>query len=164
MTLVSVTANPKTQQYKGGKKMYFRNKFNEEFLFLANNISPKGGSVRLDNNNPLYFIFEKAIFDEKGRYITVKPILLYNKIETNNSNDRNIEDWIVLCENRSDTIITCLWDNNYLTKQDTNYICDLNFVNINGDLVNDEIIEEYSAELDLDSEQLKEIPWLVDYS
>ena len=31
--------------------MYFRNKFNEEFLLLANNIEPKGGSVRLDQIN-----------------------------------------------------------------------------------------------------------------
>lgn len=124
--------------------MYFRNKFNEEFLLLADNISPKGGSVRLDQKNPLFFEIMRPAFDEAGRYITVIPLLLYNKITTtysetkldndNPNKDKVIEDWIVLCVNRKDDIITCEYDENYVSEQETDYICNLNFPEITGDL------------------------------
>lgn len=117
--------------------MYFRNKFDEEFLFLANDISPKGGSVRLDNPNPLYFIFEKPPYDEWGRRILVKPLLLYNKITTSNKNDKVVGDWVVYCANRSDTRILCSWVDNYRTEQQDPVTCDLGFININADIAYD---------------------------
>ena len=93
--------------------MYFRNKFNEEFLLLANNIEPKGGSVRLDQKNPLFFEIRQPAFDEVGRYVEVIPLLLYNRIKTKYSEtkldndiidkDKIVEDWIALCvENAED--------------------------------------------------------------
>ena len=127
--------------------MYFRNKFNEEFLLLADNISPKGGSVRLDQKNPLFFEIRKPAFDEAGRYITVIPLLLYNRIKTSYSEtkidndiqnkDKIIEDWIALCVNRKDDIITCWYDEKYISEQEHDYLCNLNIVEVTGDLYND---------------------------
>ena len=80
--------------------MYFRNKFDEEFLLLANNISPKGGEVRLDQENPLFFEIIRPPFDESERYVTVIPLLLYNHIyttfsESTQDNETLVKDKIV---------------------------------------------------------------------
>ena len=123
--------------------MYFRNKFDEEFLLLANNISPKGGSVRLDNPNPTFFIINKPAFDEEGTYVEVIPLLLYNHIWTSYSEkrinndiynkDKIIENYMALCVNRKDCIIYC--DEREETSYDeSNYNCNLNINNATGDL------------------------------
>lgn len=137
--------------------MYFRNKFNEEFLLLANNIEPKGGSVRLDQKNPLFFEIRQPAFDEVGRYVEVIPLLLYNRIKTKYSEtkldndiidkDKIVEDWIALCVNRKDNIITCWYDDKYISEQGNDYICNVNIVEVTGDLYQDE---------DYDYEELSE--------
>ena len=118
--------------------MYFRNKFNEEFLYLADNISPKGGSIKLGSDEPLFFEVKYPAFDEAGRYITVIPLLLFNRIKSSTgvktSNDKNIEDWMMLCKNNKDTVVTCWYDEKYISPHDVDYICDLNIPEITGDL------------------------------
>ena len=124
--------------------MYFRNKFDEEFLLLANNISPKGGKVRLSNSNPLFFEFIKPAFDDTGRYIMVIPLLLYNHIytsfsETSKSNDitkkdKVVEDWVVLCENRKDCEIVCEEIDKVKSEQNTDKLCDMNISTLTGDI------------------------------
>ena len=136
--------------------MYFRNKFDEEFLLLANNISPKGGSVRLSNPNPSFFEFIKPPFDDDG-YIMVIPLLLYNHItttfsETTKSNDiknkdKIIEDWVALCENRSDCVITCSEIDQTESEQNTNKLCDMNITTITGDMY-----QEYDEDPEYDYE------------
>ena len=134
--------------------MYFRNKFDEEFLLLANNISPKGGSVRLSNGNPLFFEFIKPFGDDK--YIMVIPLLLYNHIETTFSEttktndtldkDRVIDDWIVLCENRKDCVITCMEIEKNRSEQNIDKMCDMNIYTLTGDMYNED--EEYDSDYD----------------
>ena len=133
--------------------MYFRNKFNEEFLLLADNISPKGGSVRLDQNNPAFFEINFPAFDSVEKYVEVIPLLLYNRIKTSyseskidnslNVKDRIVEDWIALCANRKDNIITCWYDDKYISQQDTDYICNLNIVEVTGDIYNEDPDYDY---------------------
>lgn len=131
--------------------MYFRNKFDEEFLLLANNISPKGGSVRLSNENPLFFEFKKQSFDD-GRYIMVIPLLLYNHIETTFSEttksndilkkDKIIDDWVVLCENRKDCVVTCSEIEKNRSKQNTDKLCNMNIYTLTGDMYNEDEEED----------------------
>lgn len=115
--------------------MYFRNKFNEEFLFLCEEQTPKGGSIRLDDKNASFF----QIIKNKGNpsqpdNVRVIPLLLFNKLRTNNSNDKIVEDYMALCEDNNDTIVTCSYDPNYNGLNKSDYICNLGITTITGDL------------------------------
>lgn len=132
--------------------MYFRNKFDEEFLLLANNISPKGGEVRLDQENPLFFEIIRPPFDESERYVMVIPLLLYNHIYTTFSEatqdnetlikDKIVEDWVALCVNRKDCVVTCEEINKYYSGQNTSVMCNMGLTNITGDMyTSDEVTD-----------------------
>lgn len=115
--------------------VYFRNKFDEEFLFLCNEQTPKGGSVRLDSDHPSFF----NIVKNKGNpnqpdNVRVIPLLLFNKIRTNNAEDKIVEDYIALCEDKNDTVVTCSYDKNYTRLDKSDYICNLGITTITGDL------------------------------
>lgn len=115
--------------------VYFRNKFNEEFLFLCNEQTPKGGSVRLDSDHPSFF----KIVKNKGNpnqpdNVRVIPLLLFNKIRTNNAEDKIVEDYMALCEDKNDTVVTCSYDKNYTRLDKSDYICNLGITTITGDL------------------------------
>lgn len=112
---------------------YFRNKFNPEFLFLCNH-QDKGASVQLNEQDPLFFIFEKQDTNTQSKQIKVIPLVLYNKIITTNQNDKIIEDYIVLCEAKSDTTISVIYDKNYISESRNDYSCNLGITTITGDL------------------------------
>lgn len=113
---------------------YFRNKFNEEFLFLANNISPKGGEIQLNDDDPLFFKITPMNIDGQPHHISVIPLLLYNKLSSTNSDDHNVEDYMMLCKNKLDTHVYAEYDETYITKQETSYVCDMGVNVVTGDL------------------------------
>lgn len=113
---------------------YFRNKFNREFLYLCNKQEPKGGSVRLDNKDHTFWVFRKRNTKYQPNTIHVIPLLLYNKIESTWNKDLNVEDYMMICDNRSDTTITCYYDDTVVSEQVEEQICDFGIKTITGDL------------------------------
>ena len=114
--------------------MYFRNKFNNEFLYLCNKQEPKGGTVRLDNVNEFWIVDDYG--PEQPSTLHVIPLLLYNKITSSNDDDKKVEDYLMICQNKSDTIVTCEYDPNYFSEQTSEkHICDFGITNLTGDLV-----------------------------
>ena len=114
-------------------KMYFRNKFNEEFLYLCNQ-QPKGGKLKLDDKNHIFWeVFQRKSYFRPGT-LHVIPLLLFNTIKSSNPRDVNIEDFMMVCEDRGDTTIECLWDDNHVSEQALDFICDMGITNITGDL------------------------------
>lgn len=114
--------------------VYFRNKFNEEFLFLCNEQTPKGGTMRLDQNSLFFYTEYNKSNSNQPSFTKVIPLLLFNKIMTSNSNDHVIEDLMVLCENKNDTTVTCLYDENYVKETD-DYLCNFGITTATGDLL-----------------------------
>lgn len=113
---------------------YFRNKFNKEFLYLCNKQEPKGGSVRLDDSDHLFWIFRRRDTHSQPKSVQVIPLLLFNKIRSS-KDDYNLEDYMMLCDDNSDTIVTCSYDPYYVSQQaDDNKVCDFGIKNITGDL------------------------------
>lgn len=113
---------------------YFRNKFNKEFLFLCEKQEPKGGEIRLDDKNHTFWVFKKRNAPNQPKTIQVIPLLLYNKIESKNKKDINIEDYMMICQNKSDTIVKCEYDKNHRSEQSEDYICDFGITTVTGDL------------------------------
>lgn len=107
--------------------MYFRNKFHEEFLYLCNNIYPKGATTRIGTCSSLFFEFRQ---NPHTKTVKVIPLILYNKLKSTNPNDKNIEDYIMLSENKADTIIRAIYDERY-TRPSEEYLC--NLAKISGD-------------------------------
>lgn len=101
--------------------MYFRNKFNEEFLYLCNNIHPKGATTRIGTCSNLFFEFRQ---NPHTKTVKIIPLILYNKLKSSNPHDKNIEDYILLCENKSDTKISALYDEKY-TRPSEEYVCNV---------------------------------------
>ena len=96
------------------KTMYYRNKFDEEFLFLANE-QPKGASIRLDQSSDFFQIIKQNNNTNKNtpNTILVIPLILYNKIQSSNPEDKIIDDYIAICKPLSDTKITATYDEEY---------------------------------------------------
>jgi len=125
---------------------YFRNKFDKEFLFLCNKQEPKGGSIRLDAPIKDFWVFRQRAGNTQPQTIQVIPLLLYNKIESDNKGDPqngiqgdiNVDDYMMICQNLSETTVTCSYDPYYQTEQSTDYICDFGVKNITGDLTNED--------------------------
>ncbi len=121
--------------------VYFRNKFNKEFLYLCNE-QPKGGSVRLDDKDHVFWVFRRrnliGLPSGKSDYcpktVQVIPLLLFNKIRSSSNEDLNVEDYMMICDDKSDTTITCWYDPNYVSAQSEDKICDFGVKNITGDL------------------------------
>ena len=117
---------------------YFRNKFNKEFLFLCQRQEPKGGSVRLDDKDHTFWVFRKRYTGNQPKTIQVIPLLLFNKIKSTNKQDINVEDYMMLCKNKSDTEVTCSYDPNYVAEDGEDYVCDFGITAVTGDLSGDE--------------------------
>ena len=99
---------------------YFRNKFDEEFLFLANE-QPKGASTRLDSPDTDFFIIQnQSKVKTSPNTVRVIPLVLYNRIRSSNPKDKIIEDYMALCRPVSDTRITCDYDEDYERKVQEN--------------------------------------------
>ncbi|MBO7210106.1 MAG: hypothetical protein J6V44_03715 [Methanobrevibacter sp.] len=85
-----------------------------------------------------FFEIKYPAFDEAGRYISVIPILLFNRITSSTgaivNNDKNIEDKMMLCKNNKDTVVTCWYQEGYVSQYDSDYICGMNISQITGDL------------------------------
>ena len=96
------------------KTMYYRNKFDEEFLFLANE-QPKGASIRLDQSSEFFQIIKQNNNTNKTtpNSILVIPLILYNKIHSSNPNDKIIDDYLAICRPLADTQVTALYDEEY---------------------------------------------------
>lgn len=122
--------------------MYFRNKFNKEFLFLCDRQEPKGGEIRMDSTVKDFWIFRKRNSMGQPQTVEVIPLLLFNKLESDNKGnvsenipaDVNMEDYMMVCQDISDTTITCSYDPYYQTEQSTDFICEFGIKNITGDL------------------------------
>ncbi|WP_455644813.1 hypothetical protein [Methanosphaera sp.] len=101
--------------------MYFRNKFNEEFLELCNLIEPKGISRKISTHSSPFF--EYKINPQTGRVMCI-PLVLYNKLISSNINDTNLEDFVMLCEDTPDTIITAVYDEDYV-RESEQFVCSI---------------------------------------
>ncbi|MCD8210998.1 MAG: hypothetical protein LUC37_05590, partial [Prevotella sp.] len=110
------------------------NKFDVQFLTLANNISPKG--MKATPLGVFDDIFTEYKRHPKTPYIKVMPLVLYNILESSNDADRNVENYIMLCEKNSSIKVTAIWDENY-RRQHPDYICDLIY-NMTGDFKGEE--------------------------
>ena len=113
--------------------MYFRNKFNKEFLYLCNNQEPKGGTVTLDDKDHIFWEFRRNGTKYQPKTVHVIPLLLYNTIESSNPNDENIENFMMICEDKSTTEIKCYYDKNAVGGPDKVFVCDT-IPNLTGDL------------------------------
>lgn len=95
--------------------MYFRNKFDEDFLFLCNHQPKcKDEQITLSDVGHPFWIFRRFTNKRQAKTIHVIPLLLFNKIESSNDkdhggNDLNVDNYMMICENKGDTIITCNW-------------------------------------------------------
>ena len=112
--------------------MYFRNKFNEEFLQLCNLI-PKGASTRIGNYSSLFFEFRKNPHTNR---VLVIPIIMCNRIKSTNSHDVNLQDYAMLCEDKQDTTITAYYDEDYVQNTREQYICEI--ASNSGDFISEE--------------------------
>ncbi|RAP46457.1 MAG: hypothetical protein BZ136_07565 [Methanosphaera sp. rholeuAM74] len=112
--------------------MFFRNKFDDEFLFLADAQSPKGGSVNFNNRNYFFKFFENSGGSNQPDTVKVVPLLLFNRIHSSNVNDLNVEDYMMICESKSDTVVSCEYDEDYVSSHD-DYVCDFGIHTLTGD-------------------------------
>ncbi|RAP49427.1 MAG: hypothetical protein BZ138_07710 [Methanosphaera sp. rholeuAM270] len=119
----------------GIKSMYFRNKFDDEFLFLCNQQEPKGGSIRLDNKDHAFWVFKKRDTRFQPDTVHVIPLLLHNKMTSTNFDDLNIENDLMICKNVGDTKITCTFEENLPSQMDEPFICQYDTIIKTGDLV-----------------------------
>lgn len=103
------------------KKMYFKNKFDEDFLRYCNLIENKGASVRVKPGSSPFF--EMTTNPSTGR-VKVIPLVLFNKIRSDNPNDINIDDYMMLCENTPNTSIRATYDETY-TRSTEEFVCQI---------------------------------------
>ena len=114
--------------------MYFGNKFDSEFLHLANAQEPKGGTIRLDAKDRSFWVFRNRVAYGQPQTIHVIPLLLFNQIESTNKDDLNVENYMMICQKHNDTSITCYYDENVRAGMDKLFECDLGITTITGDL------------------------------
>jgi hypothetical protein len=112
--------------------MYFRNKFNEEFLQLCDLI-PKGASTKIGSYSSLFFEFRRNPHTNR---VLVLPLVLCNKLRSTNSHDINLQDYAMLCESKQDTTIYAEYDENYTQNSTEQYICDI--ASTTGDFIEEE--------------------------
>jgi len=130
--------------------MYFRNKFDPDFLRLCNEQEPKGGKIRLDSEYHTFWLFRRRNLNfpdkkKKNRPNTVHviPLLLFDTIEsTNILEDKNVEDYMMICADKSDTTITCEYKGRGTSQQSEEHICTFGVEEITGDLSSNERLEE----------------------
>lgn len=104
-------------------------------MYLCNKQEPKGGSVRLDSGDHTFWILRYRGTYNQPKTVHVIPLLLYNQLKSSNTNDFNVENYMMICERKSDTKITCYYDSNVRSGPDKDYVCDIMDSNtITGDL------------------------------
>lgn len=133
--------------YEEGLVLYFGNKFDKEFYYLCV-CQKKGleGSFKLLDS--MWWEFRKHSSDrfkykndkhnskKQPTYIHALPLVLTNKLSSSNSDDKNIEDKMLLCKYDSSTRLRCEWvKKRLMANEDDGYICDFGITTITGDLV-----------------------------
>ena len=115
---------------------YFRNKFDEEFLYLCNH-QPKCEykKVRLDSVSHTFWMFKEFTHSRQAKTVHVIPLLLFNRIASTNPEDKNVDNYMMICKNISDTVVVCNWsDYERGGKSDSTQNCSYWIKEINGDL------------------------------
>ena len=102
---------------------FFRDKFDNEFKTLCQLISPKGITTRISSYTQEFMNYKitYAMQTEQPQIIAI-PLVLYNTLKSSNPNDINIQDHVMLCENKADTVITATYDE-HKQPLDRNYTC-----------------------------------------
>ena len=100
---------------------FFRNKFDNEFLILCELITPKGMTGAIQNKKNSFIDFKKY---DSTNHVKVTPLVLYNKLESSNLNDCNVDDYCMICEDDPITRITATWEDGR-TRKAEDYVCNI---------------------------------------
>ena len=122
--------------------MYFGTKFDTVVTQLLLLQEPKGGKVRLSDKTNGFWKFEQEMHNgSKAKYVTVQPLLMFNKITSSNKLDIPIQDHEItfntddlldtkseqeiVCWDTANSLITCYYDEQ-LGALDDQYVCNTN--------------------------------------
>lgn len=90
--------------------MYFEDKFNKEIQWLAR-IQPTGGETTIGQFDTEAFWKQSVVNpnnkNERPHLVKIIPLLMFNRLESDNSNDKSYHHQILLCENKPSTKIKC---------------------------------------------------------
>lgn len=90
--------------------MYFENKFNKEIQFLAR-LQPTGGETTLGQFDTEAFWKQSVVNPNNKRerplLVKVIPLLMYNRVESDNDDDTSYHHKALLCYNKPSTKIRC---------------------------------------------------------
>lgn len=90
--------------------MYFEDKFNTEIQFLAR-IQPTGGETTLGNFDHEAF-WKQSVVNPNNRkerppIVKVIPLLMFNRLESDNDDDTSFHHKTLICHNKPSTRIRC---------------------------------------------------------
>ena len=119
--------------------MYFGTKYNKIVTKLLLLQEPKGGRVNVSQKTNGFWKFEQEVHGGQiASYLTIQPLLLFNKIISTSSLDKPIQDHDVipeniiqtterpdqeiLCMDNKDTLITAYYDTS-ISDLDSYYTC-----------------------------------------
>lgn len=90
--------------------MYFADKFNREIQILARH-QPTGGETTLGTFDSGAF-YKQAPANPNNlttppTFVKVIPLLMFNRLESDNPSDTSFENQCLICENKSSTKIRC---------------------------------------------------------
>ena len=90
--------------------MYFEDKFNKEIQFLAR-IQPTGGETTLGQFDVEAFWKQSVVNPnnkkERPSLVKVIPLLMFNRVESDNDDDMSFHNKVLLCHNKPSTKIRC---------------------------------------------------------
>jgi hypothetical protein len=89
--------------------MYFADKFNKEIQILARH-QATGGETNLGNFDSGAFYKLAPVNPNnpnKVPFVKVIPLLMFNRISSDNPNDTSFENLCIICENKPSTKIRC---------------------------------------------------------
>lgn len=88
--------------------MYFFDKFNKEIQILARS-QPTGGSTTIGEFDGEAWYKQATVNPNGDEPVVVKiiPLIMYNRISSDNYNDTCYENMCMICENKPETTVTC---------------------------------------------------------
>lgn len=90
--------------------MYFEDKFNKEIQFLAR-LQPTGGETTLGQFDTEAFWKQSVVNPnnkkERPSIVKVIPLLMYNRVESDNDEDMSFHNKVLVCYNNPSTKIRC---------------------------------------------------------
>lgn len=90
--------------------MYFADKFNKEIQILARH-QPTGGETNLGNFDSGAFYKIAPVNPnnryERPRFVKIIPLLMFNRLESDNPDDKSFENLCLICENNPSTNVRC---------------------------------------------------------